>query len=49
MPMENDEKCSGADTATNLLLKFFENDAKRAIFCEIEVPKMQEISVFKSW
>ena len=43
------EKSLGADTATNLLLKSIENDVKRAIFCEIEVPKMQEISAFRSW
>ena len=33
-------KSLGADTATNLLLKSFENDAKRAIFGEIDVSKM---------
>ena len=29
--------------------KSIKNNVKRAILCEIEVPKMQEISAFRSW
>ena len=38
----------GEQLSNQFATKSIENDVKSAIFCEIEVPKMQEISAFES-